>query len=240
MTNSFRKLGAGLFVLAMCGLPLPAASAVITTFSTRANFDAAVGLATVNDMNALVVGTSFIGTPLDLGNFSLLRTGTSSNGSIADGGNSFSVNGSIFGRVDTGSTIGDLIFSFDAPIGAFALDTFAFNDTVMRTSLEADGANVPVDIFINGTAQFIGFMSDMTFTEVRFIGGIGDSWGFDNITYSEKVGTVPLPATWPLFLLALSALGFLNWRRRKALAAESQGGCGERVLHIEARQYTPT
>lgn len=43
--------------------------------------------------------------------------------------------------------------------------------------------------------------------------------GLSHYTEFGMVSTVPIPAALPLFLGALSALGFMGWRRRRSLAA---------------------
>ena len=86
-------------------------------------------------------------------------------------------------------------FSFLDPIFAFGLDVYAWNDeNVLRTLVEADGTNVPVTVEGDPTARFFGFSSDTTFTEVRFVGVVGDGWAFDNLAYASPPSVIPIPA----------------------------------------------
>ena len=202
--------------LSMALTTRPVSAAIITTYTTRADFDLAVGPTTLEDLNALPLGTSFVGFPLDLGAFSLLRTVLGEPGQIQIAGLPFNIDGSRYGFVVTQAAL-DMVFTFDSPISAFGLDVVAWNDGFIRTTVEADGTSVPVTSQVGQGSRFFGFSSDTAFTQVRFIGGTGDSWGFDNITFAST--EIPEPATLTLFAVGLGALGFVGWRRRHSSQA---------------------
>ena len=138
-----------------------------------------MGPTTLEDLNSIEAGTSFIGTALDLGDFSLLRTpSTDPIGTIKAGGSSTNIDGTTFAQVDTGTCCGDLIFTMDDPITAFGLDVRLLNDRLPRTTVEADGTSVPIGVLPAAGPVFFGFSSDVAFTEVEFVGNIGYFWTF--------------------------------------------------------------
>ncbi len=187
-------------------------AATITTYSNRTAFDLAVGPSVVETLNDFTVGTSFSGTPLDVGDLTLLVTTSEPAGFIADGSGLLNIDGTPFGSVNTQSSR-DMVFTFHAPTLAFGLDVRNLNDLGVRTTVEADGQSVPIGALPD--AAFFGFSSDMEFTEVRFVGGIADTWGFDNITYAS-VDPIPIPAALPLFISAIASIGFVGWRSTRA------------------------
>ena len=202
------------FAFAICSFLTASAHSAVVTYSDRGTWESAAGSVTTEDLNTATVGTSFISTTLDLGDFTVLRTGTGFSGQIASGGAGFNIDGTTFGRVDTGSFIGDLVITFDSAISAFGLDVDAWNDSTLRTTVLLDGVtDVPVTTQSGQGSRFFGFTSDSAFNEVRFVGDVGDSWGFDNIAYSSDSGSVPVPATLALFGIGLAGLGY---RRRKS------------------------
>ena len=171
-------------------------AATITTYDNRAAFDAAVGPTTLEDFNSQALGTSFLDVALDLGDFSVERE---TSGGADEGrmqvGFPCQFDGTICGEVTTRSSQ-DLVFTFLDPIFAFGLDVYALNDeNVLRTLVEADGTNVPVTVEGDPTARFFGFSSDTAFTEVRFVGVVGDGWAFDNLAYASPPSVIPTPAS---------------------------------------------
>ena len=220
---STRRLSSSLVALAMVTMALsmalttrPVSAAIITTYTTRADFDLAVGPTTLEDLNAVPLGTPFVGAPLDLGAFSLLRTAIGQPGGIQSDVGTFNIDGSPYGFVVTQAPL-DMVFTFDSPISAFGLDVVAWNDGFIRTTVEADGTSVPVTSQVGQGSRFFGFSSDTAFTQVRFIGGTADAWSFDNITFAST--EIPEPATLTLFAVGLGALGFVGWRRRHSSQA---------------------
>lgn len=204
----------GVLGLLLCCSTLTQAG-VITTYATRAAFDAAVGSSTLEDFNSQTLGTSFKGTSFDVGDFTLLRTGSSFNGLFEFQGGSFlDIDGTTLGRVETGSTIGDLVFTFDAPITAFGIDTAAWNDRAIRTTVQADGMAVPVTSTPSTAVRFFGFSSDTAFSEVRFVGGLGDTWSFDNLSYAQSQSVVPEPSACLTFAVLGLCVGFSGRKRR--------------------------
>ena len=130
----------------------------ITVYDTRATFDAATGANTDQDFNSTPL-VSFIGSAFEVGDFSLLRTGSGLQGSVEVGSGFFNVDGSRQGRVDTLPGL-DLIVTFDSPILAFGMNADEWNDSILRTTILLDGSiPVPVTVTAGGT-QFFGFTSD--------------------------------------------------------------------------------
>lgn len=197
-----------------------ASAALVTPYTDRTLFQAAAGATVTEDFNSVAVGTSFIGTPLDLGGFTLERTisdfGPLPTGIIDDGTGAFNVNGTNFASVQTATFIGDLVLNFDAPIFAFGLDLKGFNDLVLRTSIWLDGEAYPglTTEPADSPFRFLGFTSDTSFTSITFLAneGDGDAFGIDNIEYST-VSAVPVPAAAWLFGSAI--LGMFGFSRRK-------------------------
>lgn len=224
--SRLRSLLATLCGLAIITIVVPANAATFTTYSTRTDFDAAVGPTVVEDLNSIAIGTSFSNVALDVGDFSLLRTNIGFAGSIETEpfGSAFYIDGSRLGFVTTVNDLHDMVFNFDAPIMAFGLDTRALNDPfnvdpfLLRTIVQADGMNVPTSTFDPTIVQFFGFISDTAFTEIRFNAESADSWSFDNIAYSSSIAPVPLPAAAWLMLTALGGMGLLGWRRKRMAA----------------------
>ena len=210
-------------------------AAVVNVYDNRVDFRAASGTTAVTeDFNAEVVGTSFNdGAILDLGGFTLERTGTVAfGGEIQDGAGAFNIDGTNFANVQTATFLGDLIITFVEPIFAFGLDLYDFNnefsagDPTLRTTIWLNGeiGGVPFSAGVPLTAEpdvslsrFLGFTSDTSFTSISFVpnaGPNGDAFGIDNIEYG--VSTVPVPAAAWLFGSAI--LGMFGFSRRKTHA----------------------
>lgn len=194
-----------------------ASGAVITSHTTRADFLSAAGTVTTEDFNGLAgLPTSFIGTPLDFGDFTVVRSGASATGQFEPGTASFNVDGTTFGHVFTGPTpVSDppvLTFVFAAPTTAFALDVNSLNDDQVRSNLLVDGQMVALGTAVDGLS-FVGITSDMPFTTVSFSPLVADRWGFDNLSFATASVQLALPATLPLVIVGLAALGAAVRRR---------------------------
>ena len=92
-----------LAVAAVAVLVSSTASAALVTYTDRATFPAAAGTTVTEDFNSVAVGTEFIGTPLDLGGFTLERTigpfGALPTGEIEAGTGAFNIDGTNFASV---------------------------------------------------------------------------------------------------------------------------------------------
>jgi len=209
-----RPLGLVFMIMLIAAGSAPAAT--ITTYSTRAAFDLAVAPTTLEDLNSQTPSVSFIGTALDLGPFEVLLTGSDVFfGEIEAGTGPNNIDGTTYGNVLTSDSWGDVVFTFDSAITAFGLDVDAWNDYFIRTTVKADGTNVPVTAQVGVGSRFFGFSSDVSFTEVRFVGGNGDGWGFDNIAFTDT--SVPEPSSLVLWA-GLGVMGLIGARRRKRAA----------------------
>lgn len=207
-------------------LAVGTAQATIVTYSSRAAFDAASGATTMQDFNAVPVGTSFLNKTFDLGDFSVSRPGELNGFGQFDGGSgAFNVNGTTYGEVNDRAAPGvndEVVFTFASAIFAFGLDAFALNDVLVdgnkaRTFADADGMSVPLSTQVGQDRRFFGFTSDVAFTTVHFVGtGQNDNWGFDDLTYSAR-SSVPEPGSLALAGLGLAAAAAT--RRRKAARA---------------------
>lgn len=208
-----------LFAVMVLILSSSTVSASITaTYTSRSDFDAAVGATSSEDFNSPTIAGSFADTTLDLGFFSLLRTGGTGGISQITSGGTLSIDGTKYATVFTG--LGrDLIITFDSAISAFGIDTNNFNDNQQRTLVEAGGESVDVPIG-DGGIGFSGFSSDTAFTEVRFIGiaGVNDGWAFDNLAYAvADDGTVPEPASLAVWSGIAAFAVFGVWRKRRGV-----------------------
>jgi len=214
-----------LAVAAVAVLVSSSASAAFMTYDDKMAFQAAAGTTVTEDFNSVAVGTNFIGTPLDLGGFTLQRTigefGIFDFGEIEGGSGAFNVDGTNFASVQTATYIGNLVLNFDEPIFAFGLDLRGFNDLILRTSIWLDDDEYPglTTVASNDSLSFLGFTSDTSFTSITFLandiagGDSGDGFGIDNIEYST-VSAVPVPAAAWLFGSAILAM--FGFSRRKA------------------------
>lgn len=191
------------------------ASAAVTTYTTRASFDAAVGPTSSVNFNSYVVNTPFHTVAIDVGPFTLSMIGspdTSYNFIDVAPPNSAEtdVNGTTNMRVFTDNNPpGDLLFTFDSPIYAFGADFRSLNDVELRTQILVAGDNlVPPVQPSSGMLTFYGFKSTTPFTTITFHGVANDVYGADNVSF----GGVPEPST--LALVAGSMLGVMGRRKR--------------------------
>lgn len=195
-----------MLALSLCAIAGTSAAGIVNYTDRSVFLNDAVGPLSTNDLNGLAVGTDFSAAPIDLGDVEFQLFGNT-NATIQPGNASRNIDGTTHATLST-STGNDLVFTFDVPIFAFGLDADALNDVVLRTQVELDG--VPVGLSgpsgVGQGTQFLGAISDTAFTTVRFVGGIGDSWSFDNLVWG-----VPTPGPTGLVLVA----GIAAARRRR-------------------------
>lgn len=120
---------------------------------------------------------------------------------------------------------GSFDLTFGAPVVAFGFFATDVGDHGGSLSIAIDGGT-PIEInhseIAGGSTDhnliFWGIIdTDNPFTTIAFSNAIADNIGLDDLTVGDVLQT-PLPAALPLLLTALSALGLLGWRRRRAVA----------------------
>ena len=106
-------------------------------------------------------------------------------------------------------------FSFSTPISAFAIDvnTFANADGAYTASIDTgDIVSSLFEVFPNqSTGQFIGFVSDVAFTDVTIVSS-GFSYTLDTLVYGDASAVVPVPAA--VWLFGSGLIGLLGMRKK--------------------------
>ena len=153
---------------------------------------------------------------------------------------SFSFSDSIMGTFQA-PVGGGLITAFNVTIGDTTFDTPAMDNSqpvynpILNTfnnlvDVEFRGAGLSDGAVFNSLASGACPAGDLCVLELFSTSGgtAAPEWAFQNISqainvtggfYSINPTPVPLPAALPLLLSALSGLGFVAWRRRRAAAA---------------------
>jgi hypothetical protein len=206
--------------LSLIGLLSTAAQAATTNYSNRAAFEAAISGATTETFDSYSVDTSFAGTPVNIGDFSVVTTGTSTSTSgynyidvVPLATSESDVNGTNDLRIYTNSS-SSFTIQFNTAITSLGFDWANLNDSSHRTDLYIDGVltNVLDTTFSYPETGFVGFISDIAFTTIEFRGLQNDVFGLDNITYASH--PVPVPAAVWLFGSGLFGLvGFSKKRK---------------------------
>jgi len=230
------------FLLALVTLPAVSNSAIITSYTDRAAFTAALGgLATIEedfDSQSLNLFTS--GFSLDLGDFIISSTDVANdNIGVVDGvptqnlGNNQSVDGTRFFGIEGSGGGPGFNISFDTSRYVFGFD-WLDGDNTDSYAMEVLGQvfeDAPFGIRTVGR-DFFGIISDTSFTDVDFYqtaaGGYIGGFGVDNLTTSQinvvtctqdpslpecTISSVPEPTS--LVLLSLGLAGFSFVKKRK-------------------------
>lgn len=220
-------------VLWIAGLMLAATAGqvqagVITTYTARSTFNAAVGgVLTVEDftssdhfpistgiLNAatnlpgigITPGTIQAGvtysTPIGSGNFFNIDAGGFYSGGFLDGFN---------------PETRDVTMTFDTPVSAFGFDIGGFDATDFDVTIQfTAGVDQTFNILYPATLQFFGFQSSASDIQSVVIGNNGGSFGFDfdNFTFggSDAVA-VPEPASSAVWVVG--AIGAMFARRKR-------------------------
>ncbi|WP_293155107.1 hypothetical protein [Okeania sp. SIO2C9] len=191
-----------------------AEAANFTTFTDRAAWEAAVGSFSEEDFNDFTEDTSFNGSSLDVGDFTLINdlfqipTANFINTSftVIDGTPNVDVVAfpSSFSRVE---------LNFDSPITAFGADFQSVSEGNFTTQfvIGSDTIDIP-----DTPLGFFGFVSDMSFSEMLLEGpiveGFVDRLRFDNVVYEQASTPEPVSV---LGLLAFGAVGASSMLKRK-------------------------
>ncbi|NES04638.1 MAG: PEP-CTERM sorting domain-containing protein [Okeania sp. SIO2F4] len=188
-----------------------AEAANFTTFTDRADWEAAVGSFSEEDFNDFTTEVSFEQSSLDVGDFTLVGLGSRSFGR-----NFIDVPPAQFSvfNIDGTPNVNALAFfsdatrlDFDSPITAFGADFAAISNGFFTTEfvIGSDAIDIP-----DTPLGFFGFVSDMSFSEILFQ-GTGDGFSFDNVVYGQV--STPEPAS-ILGLLAFGAIGGSMLKRK--------------------------
>jgi len=188
------------------------AAPVLTIYNNRAAWEAAVAGSFSEEDFTGFAGTSYQVVPVDVGDFSVSKSGSDFGsewhnvGPDATGNN---VNGSAQINAATGEA-GGLTLTFDSSIKALGGNFQGISDQ-RTTSINIGGTIVAIP---NLNGGFWGFTSDTPFTSAFFFlsAGAADGFGIDNVVYSSAA--VPEPAT--LSLLGLGLLGAGARLRRRS------------------------
>ena len=202
-----------LFLVAVGVASEAAASPVLTIYTNRAAWEAAVGgLFAEQDFDSYTSPVSYEFSPIDVGDFTVSVSGsTFGTGWHQIGPPTFNdVNGTPDINAATGAT-GGTSFTFDFNINAFGANWGGISDSRV-TSINVGGTIVAIPNLDGG---FWGLTSDTPFsTSLLFLSsGAADGFAMDNVVYSAAGATVPEPATLGLLSVGLLAL---RARRRKA------------------------
>lgn len=200
-----------------------AQAATVTVYNTLLDWEAAVtGSVQTQDFSGFSSGDSLIGVTLLPG----LTLSTN-----MDELEVFGADRIAFGI--GGRSEGDAFYEgqFALPYRAFALDITSFEsipgesstavDTGLLSFLFSDGSMRDLAVAGgDGSPIFIGVIADMAISSVRWAearegSGANEETGLDNLRVAMRGdgGTVPLPGTLPLAVLALAALPLLRRRR---------------------------
>jgi hypothetical protein len=189
----------------LIAVTIESASAAITTYTSRASFNAAVGSTTTQNFNSYLSDTSFRTAVVDVGDFSLSATGSPTTGYDLIDVNpdvGTDVDGTTNVRAATSnSPLTTVVFTFNSPITAFGADFRDLNNDAIRTQLLAAGDNVVPPIGGNIGLSFFGFTSSVPFSTVVFAPVTLDVYGIDNVSYAN----VPEPSTFLIATIGICA-----------------------------------
>jgi hypothetical protein len=190
------------------------AAATITTYASRASFDAAAGATSSFDFEGIITfnGIRAYGFPTqDFGPFTV----STNSGSLAvidegyAGGSQFSM-----GTSDSLYVNGSPTLTFDVPLFSLGMDLGAFAGGTTLTITLPTGSFSVITPASNTGSLFFGLTSTEAFSSVvvAFAGG-DNAVKIDNLSFSSTAAEVPEPAMLGLFGLGMIGLGLS--RRRK-------------------------
>ncbi|MCH8293324.1 PEP-CTERM sorting domain-containing protein [Candidatus Poribacteria bacterium] len=215
-------------------------SAAVITFTDPASFQAALKPGSqTEDFSSLGLPNSDVQIPddtvFDVGLFNVFYTtfaGVNESFNDIKNAGDGTINGTNELRLSIDITGDDktqlLELRFDSPITAFGADwngidvgdKLTLNVGADSIVLEANLGSAPGSFNIpTGDGGFLGFTSDTAFTSVNFTAtitiGVTETWRMDNVVLGN---VIPEPNTIALFLMGLSGMAIVGWRRRKRAA----------------------
>ena len=201
------------------------ASATLTAFTNRTAFENAIvglgGTVSNETFNSFTSDTSFLGTPLDVGAFSLFSSEANTGvddlidvspfGGVSASDRNLDGTPYVQGDVNTkggGTDIFNIVF--DAPIFAFGTEFQSIGGTGSGEGIEILG-----EFFeFSSRPAFFGVVGTIgeTFVQIDIVGDDA-VFGLDNFAFASAVTDVPEPTTLALFGLGPAGLGFMRRRR---------------------------
>lgn len=212
---------------AVAALATDTAGAAIMVFTSRADWEAAVGTFQTEDFESTPLGTLPGGTTTNLGLVDFSYPGAPSGSPAPRIRDSGTVNGTrelvghIFDPGAGGGTTnpGPHTITFASPIWAFGAD---FESTLSGDNVTVTFAGMTIkfsDFLIAPGNGFLGVVADTTFSTIVF--GTEDASGYtaelfsiDDLSFSVAETAVPEPGMLGLVALGLAGLGVAARRRR--------------------------
>jgi hypothetical protein len=193
-----------------------AQAAILTGYTSRAQFTAASGVLNTENFNGNSVGAK-VGTT-DFGAFTLADNrspGTPNDALFRQAANKFQGSTYVGGPMYDNSNLkwySSFSFDFDTPITEFGGEWISGN--IGRIFLTIDGQQITSPSLSSTNGYFYGIKSDTPFSRVEI--RVGSSYlEFDNVTYSAgATGAVPEPASWAMMIIGFGATGAALRRRR--------------------------
>lgn len=229
MNTNWRWARVTFLAVALCVASVGSA-AVITTYTDRAVWTAAVGAPSFTvDFESYTATASFASAPLNAGPFTLSTVGTAPAGTEFIDVSPFVSTDPIppsFGNATAAIYVKnpvavDLTFATGVS-GFFADFLYAGNGVPLTLSLSfAGGGSADVSVPGGGTTLVpFGFVASAPITAIRFNNSRNDGFFIDNVAGLSSAlvtppTTVPEPGSLALFGIAIAALGFS--RRRNDL-----------------------
>ena len=194
-----------------------ASHAALTTYTSRAAFDAAFAGSVRENWDGFAAGT-------------IIANGSSANGITysSSSGNAL-VTGQFF-ETSSPNGLGNtthgyfesnegITFTFSAPVMAFGIDFNTFATAAGAYTATTNLGEVAGSVFdpfpTLSTGEFLGFSSDLAFTSVTISNISGESYTLDTLRAVNAPGNVPEPGSLALAAFALLSLGAATRARHR-------------------------